>query len=267
MVLQEQFRRRLIKLLLVAFILAASFTGVYFYIIFTTRVNAIRTTIDILRGSVESGLVNSLSENLSGITAVFISQLVAFVVAVVSLVYGFWYVSGLYLLERRNAFIDPLTQIYNRKAIMFALDKELRRSIRFKHPLAVAIVDIDYFKVYNDTLGHPAGDKLLKKFSRILMNSVRKVDYFGRIGGEEFLIILPETNLKDGAKLVDRIRETVADTDFYGESKLPHKKVTISVGIAEFIVGGKIKRKDLIDRADERLYKAKHAGRNVVVSK
>ena len=128
-------------------------------------------------------------------------------------------------------------------------------------------VDIDYFKVYNDTLGHPAGDKLLKKFSRILMNSVRKVDYFGRIGGEEFLIILPETNLKDGAKLVDRIRETVADTEFYGESKLPHKKVTISVGIAEFIVGGKIKRKDLIDRADERLYKAKHAGRNVVVSK
>jgi len=81
------------------------------------------------------------------------------------------------------------------------------------------------------------------------------------------MIVLPETNLKEGTKLLDRLREVIEKTSFYGEDKLPHKNVTMSIGIAEFIVGGRIRRKELIDKADQRLYKAKHAGRNTVVNR
>jgi diguanylate cyclase (GGDEF)-like protein len=128
------------------------------------------------------------------------------------------------------------------------------------------MLDIDYFKVYNDKNGHVAGDKLLKKLAKILKNNIRKIDFVGRYGGEEFLLILPETNHTGAVALVEKIRKLISETKFIGSENQPEKKVTISVGVATF--HGEYKNKThLIESADALLYEAKKSGRNKLVNK
>ncbi len=148
---------------------------------------------------------------------------------------------------------DPLTGIANRRLLDMMLDRSLARSKRYGEPLSVVMVDIDYFKKFNDTHGHVEGDRLLCQVAKLFAGEIRQTDLVARYGGEEFLIMLPDANLDNGSIKAERIRQLIADTT----------KVTISLGVACYQDGIKDKE-DLINRADKALYAAKEAGRNQV---
>ena len=148
---------------------------------------------------------------------------------------------------------DPLTGIANRRLLDMMLDRSLARSKRYGEPLSVVMVDIDYFKKFNDTHGHVEGDRLLCQVAKLFAGEIRQTDLVARYGGEEFLIMLPDANLDNGSIKAERIRKLIADTT----------KVTISLGVACYQDGIKDKE-DLINRADKALYAAKEAGRNQV---
>ena len=150
---------------------------------------------------------------------------------------------------------DSLTGLQNRRYFDIALKNEVDRSRRFNRGLAVMMIDIDHFKEYNDTFGHPAGDEALKYVSACLLNNRRKADVVARVGGEEFAVILPETNLDGALDVANRIRMAVA-----GESEFK-RQLTVSVGITE-LSEAEYSIESLIQQADEALYKAKHTGRN-----
>jgi len=188
-------------------------------------------------------------------------------IAVFALLGSIWYTTQKYLVQKKNALLDSLTQLYNKKAILFHLRQELLRSERYGHPTTVALLDLDFFKKYNDTNGHIAGDNLLKRFARILHDEVREYDEIGRFGGEEFIIVFPETHIKDAAIVCERIRKAVSETKFYGQHKMPFGKITVSAGLAEIKGKRRIKQDTILNKADEFLYKAKEAGRNQVLYK
>ncbi|NDV21371.1 sensor domain-containing diguanylate cyclase [Desulfovibrio sp. JC022] len=161
-------------------------------------------------------------------------------------------------LMREMAITDELTGLPNRRGFYGEVEKLLWLSGRYKHPLVLAIFDIDYFKSINDNFGHPVGDEVLKKFSEIISGRIRKTDLLARIGGEEFVLVMPETPSEDALRLLDRLRKAVAEHEF------PHgEKVTVSVGFTGFY--GSEKLEGLMDIADKALYKAKADGRDRVV--
>jgi diguanylate cyclase (GGDEF)-like protein len=153
---------------------------------------------------------------------------------------------------------DELTSLYNRRKIMEILKIEIERANRYGYDLALIMADIDFFKRVNDTYGHNMGDVVLRKVSMILRNSLRKVDYVGRFGGEEFIIISPETSLQNAILLAERIRKIFNSFIIDGLNS----PVTLSFGISVYSAG-----KDMdtfINEADTALYEAKNNGRNQV---
>ncbi|MBM4144032.1 MAG: GGDEF domain-containing protein [Lentisphaerae bacterium] len=157
---------------------------------------------------------------------------------------------------------DGLTGLYNRKQADHILEVELERAVKFGLPLCLAMADIDRFKVFNDTFGHVAGDEALKRIAEVLGRSVRRQDVCARFGGEEFLMLLPETTLADAMGIAGRVRSAVEGFEFDAGQNGRSGRLTISVGIAEYVTGER--PRDLIARADAALYKAKNAGRNRV---
>ncbi len=157
---------------------------------------------------------------------------------------------------------DELTGALNRRMIMAALDDEMTRTRRSKMPCAVALIDLDHFKRVNDQFGHPAGDEALRTFAITTFANIRSIDKLGRYGGEEFLLILPETEANAAKRMLDRLRAIIAELDWSAIS--PGLTVTISAGIAT------IREDDSPDtvlaRADAALYRAKAAGRNQVLT-
>jgi len=139
------------------------------------------------------------------------------------------------------------------------------RAERYHRLLSLIIFDIDHFKKYNDANGHPAGNEVLKKIAEILKAEAREVDIVARYGGEEMVIILPETSRKRAAELADRIREKVSSATFAKMESQPLKKVTLSAGVATYPVDA-ANEESLIKKADSSLYVAKSQGRNQVVS-
>jgi diguanylate cyclase (GGDEF)-like protein len=145
---------------------------------------------------------------------------------------------------------------------MEVLTKEVARAERYQRPLALLMIDVDHFKRYNDTCGHLAGDEVLRKIATIFRRCTRESDCVGRYGGEEFLIILPETVGDDAGRIAERIRSHLAEEDFpFGPQKL---RITISGGIASFPRNGR-SPESLLKSADAALYEAKNRGRNRVV--
>ncbi len=163
------------------------------------------------------------------------------------------------------AFTDPLTELYNHRFFQETLLQEFTRSQRYKKPLSLMIIDIDFFKKFNDTYGHLVGDKVLKHVSAIFKSSMREqIDTVARYGGEEFGVILPETSLEGAAAFAERIRSKVEESFIQeGDKKL---KVTLSIGVSCISVTKCTKTSDLIEAADQALYKAKAEGRNQVQS-
>ncbi|MGC8754013.1 MAG: diguanylate cyclase [Thermosulfidibacteraceae bacterium] len=159
---------------------------------------------------------------------------------------------------KEQALFDSLTGAYNKKVFYDYLGLMMENARRYGEPLSVVVFDIDNFKRINDTYGHIFGDRVLVEIAKIVRNNIRRSDIFGRIGGEEFAIILPKTNVEEAVILAERIREAVSDHLF-----VHAVKITVSIGIAG------MKREDtpetLIARADSALYEAKRAGKNKVM--
>ncbi len=157
---------------------------------------------------------------------------------------------------------DALTGAHNRRSLFARLDLELERSARFEHAMAVALVDVDRFRQYNDAFGHPAGDAILRTVAGILGRSVRKVDLVARYGGEEFAVMLARADRPAALAAAEALRAAVHAANIpHGASEAG--RVTISVGIGVFPEDGR-DLGALIDAADAALYAAKRAGRNAV---
>ena len=157
------------------------------------------------------------------------------------------------------ATIDDMTQIWNRRYFMNAAEEEFERAQRYESEFSFLMVDADHFKKVNDEYGHAAGDAVLINLAKVMQNSVRKVDVVGRLGGEEFAILLPNTPEQEALALAERIRVAVENTPAeYQEHVLP---ITISIGLSSFRQQDK-HLDQLIQRADKALYQAKHQGRN-----
>jgi diguanylate cyclase (GGDEF)-like protein len=167
----------------------------------------------------------------------------------------------LHRIVERQALIDGLTGLANRRRSESALDEEIVRASRLGGELTLAILDIDHFKDVNDRYGHAAGDSVLKELALVLDRSLREIDTAGRWGGEEFALILPGTDTAGGARLCERIRQTLADRHIPIEGGTT-VSVTASFGVAGFAAAGS--RERLLAAADEALYRAKRGGRNRV---
>jgi diguanylate cyclase (GGDEF)-like protein len=157
--------------------------------------------------------------------------------------------------------IDELTGVYNRRFILEKLESEIEISKRYHSPLSIIILDIDNFKDINDNLGHLAGDKVLIKTSETIRNSLRESDNFGRIGGEEFIIVLPNTDLEKAHMCGERIRTNISSQSFEQHDYV----VTVSGGIASYVYNESME--SFFKRADNLLYKAKKTGKNLILSK
>ncbi len=163
---------------------------------------------------------------------------------------------------RRLAFTDGLTSLANYRWFHTRLQQEIERADRYHRPLSLIMLDIDYFKAYNDTHGHPQGDAILTQVAKLLKQMSRSSDMVARYGGEEFALILPETDHFSAEALGNRLREEIEQFRFAGEEHLPSKMLTISVGIATHNRYGD--KETLIAAADAELYRAKREGRNRV---
>lgn len=265
MVLKRDFTRRVNKLILISFSVFLVAIAAYFLMSFQTQINIIDSVMLSIRGELDRTLWNSLQSSINGMYFLFTTQLITFIIAIISLLFAFYYTSQRYLAERKNSLVDSLTNLYNRKAVFFELKRELKKSERFNHPTSVAMLDIDFFKKYNDRNGHVAGDRLLRRFGRILKKETREYDIVGRFGGEEFIIVFPETDLKTASEVAERIRKKIQETNFHGSNKMPGKKVTVSIGIAQVPPQTKMRRDTIVKKADKNLYEAKNTGRNQVI--
>lgn len=153
---------------------------------------------------------------------------------------------------------DPLTGGYNRRFIFARLDEMLKYAEMTCTPLSVAVIDLDHFKDINDTYGHPAGDRLLQHFVAQTQRNLRDTDLLGRIGGEEFLLLLPETSLPDAMQMVERLRRAIGET--VALSEWPDVRCNFSAGLTG--AGSADTVSSLFQRADEAVYCAKQSGRN-----
>lgn len=155
------------------------------------------------------------------------------------------------------ASIDPLTLISNRRKFDDMLHYELDRDSRYHNGLSLIFCDLDHFKAINDVYGHKTGDDVLKQFTRLISSHIRKTDTFSRWGGEEFALLLPDTNITRATKIAEKLRKETERYDFPCVGK-----VTASFGVSQFIAGDD--ESTLIKRADKALYNSKQNGRNRV---
>jgi two-component system, cell cycle response regulator len=161
----------------------------------------------------------------------------------------------------KQALVDGLTGLANRRLCASALDKELARAERFDEPLALVLADLDDFKSINDRFGHPTGDEVLEVFADLLRGNIREIDLAGRWGGEEFVLLLPETDLEGGRKLAERIRHALPEHELVGPDG-DRFRVTASFGVAAFPDAPS--QDQLVAAADAALYDAKRSGKNRV---
>lgn len=164
--------------------------------------------------------------------------------------------------RREESTRDPLTGIFNRRFMWEWLLPQLKHAQRHKAPLTCLMIDIDRFKDLNDAYGHHVGDEVLKHFTAIITKSLRESDIIVRYGGEEFVTLLPECNLKNGRIAAERIRQAVTHSR---HASLKPTELTCSIGVATFDPAKPITGQELLTQADKALYKAKNAGRNRVV--
>ena len=166
---------------------------------------------------------------------------------------------------KKLAVTDGLTGAFNYRFFKEQLTKEVIRAERHNKNVSIIMLDIDYFKNYNDTNGHPAGDAVLKTIAEILSKNIRNIDIAARYGGEEFALILVETNKASAGIVANKLKRLIEYYKFYHEETQPNGKLTVSMGVATFPENGKMPD-DLVAFADKRLYKAKKQGRNKVIS-
>jgi len=160
---------------------------------------------------------------------------------------------------------DGLTALHNHRHFQEALALEIQRAKRYHSQCSIVFMDVDNFKIYNDTHGHPQGDRLLRTLAEILSSQLRSSDLAARYGGEEFVLMLPETPKEGAIKIAETLRQRVEAHDFPGGEKQPLGRVTISLGVACFPDDGD-EPASVLEYADQGLYRAKHGGKNRVVA-
>ena len=160
---------------------------------------------------------------------------------------------------------DDLTGLYNRRYFNQRFEREVQRAKRYRRPLSIIMVDIDYFKNYNDINGHLLGDDVLKKVAMLIESNLRKADIVARYGGEEFVILLPEIDKSHADQVAEKLRRTIELKNFPKEQYQPNKNITISLGLAT-LPDDSTNSRELIEFADRALYRAKAEGRNRVVA-
>src|SRR5205823_4007405 len=161
---------------------------------------------------------------------------------------------------------DQLTGLHNRRYMTGQLGALVSRAARGGEPVSALMIDIDHFKKINDSFGHDIGDEVLQEFAVRLASNVRAVDLPCRYGGEEFVVIMPETSLEDAGRIAERIRRHVAGSPFRVAGGSELLSVTISIGVAATTGEGDF-AEALLKRADEAVYEAKASGRNMVIAK
>jgi diguanylate cyclase (GGDEF)-like protein len=154
--------------------------------------------------------------------------------------------------------VDELTGAFNRRCIMRMLEEEISRAHRLNAPCAIALIDLDWFKRINDAYGHPTGDEVLRTFAITMFANVRAIDRFGRYGGEEFLLVLPDTTQQSAVGMLDRLRAIIAELEWSAFSA--GMSVTMSAGVT--VLRAKENSDNVLARADSALYAAKAQGRN-----
>ena len=177
------------------------------------------------------------------------------------------YQSGLKLKEAYRrieelAELDELTGSFNRRCIMRLLEEQIVHAGRTSEPCSIALIDLDWFKRINDAFGHPTGDEVLRTFAITVFANIRPVDRFGRYGGEEFLLVLPDTDEQSAARILERLRAIIVELDWSAFS--PSMRVTISAGVATLRVNET--SDSLLARADSALYDGKARGRNRIIA-
>jgi diguanylate cyclase (GGDEF)-like protein len=163
---------------------------------------------------------------------------------------------------RALACTDGLTGLYNHRQFMQMLEEQLNRAERYAEPLSLLMFDVDNFKKFNDTYGHPTGDKVLITVGCVLRKSLRSFDLSFRYGGEEFVAILPDTDIKQAVRVAERIRSTIERESKRMLTGVADHGVTVSVGVASYPRDGS--GAELLDVVDKLLYKAKAGGKNMV---
>jgi diguanylate cyclase (GGDEF)-like protein len=154
--------------------------------------------------------------------------------------------------------VDELTGAFNRRCIMRMLEEEISRAHRLNAPCAIALIDLDWFKRINDAYGHPTGDEVLRTFAITMFANVRAIDRFGRYGGEEFLLVLPDTTQQSAVGMLDRLRAIIAELEWSAFSA--GMSVTMSAGVT--VLRANENSDNVLARADSALYAAKAQGRN-----
>lgn len=166
-----------------------------------------------------------------------------------------------YQAARRMATTDHLTGLANHRYFMEQLQMEFIRARRYQNWLSLILIDIDYFKQYNDLNGHLAGDRVLKRVAKTIKKSVREMDLVARWGGEEFALLLPESNIDSGMIVAEKVRREVEAMSIRNQKQQPNGNLTISLGVTANDTEVKTYR-EMFKRADTALYEAKHEGRN-----
>lgn len=162
---------------------------------------------------------------------------------------------------QRMSYLDDLTGLFNQKYMGLVLESEIHRSQRDKQKFSVLFMDVDYFKSVNDSRGHWVGSRLLVEIGRVLQESLRKSDYAFRYGGDEFVVVLPQTDGEHASQAAERIRSVIEKTDFLIDGE--HIKLTLSIGLAVYPDHAQT-YKDIVKMADEAMYCGKNKSRNVV---
>jgi diguanylate cyclase (GGDEF)-like protein len=158
--------------------------------------------------------------------------------------------------------MDPTLNCFNRRNFLELAEQEIARASRYHHPLSLMILDVDHFKEINDSSGHLYGDQVLKQIVDVFTKTIRKTDILGRYGGDEFVILFPETSMRGAIEIAERLRQKVEQITMTEKNET--MKITISGGLAclEPMGANHMKLKDIMDEADKALYQAKAEGRN-----
>ena len=165
---------------------------------------------------------------------------------------------------KERAFVDDVTEVYNVRYLMQAVDREIHRAERYGQPMTVLFLDLDRFKLVNDRHGHLVGSRALRRLSTVLQSCIRQVDTLARYGGDEFTILLVDTGHEAAVEISERIRRAVEGTLFEAGRDSPFR-LSISIGVASYPSDGR-DRIALLDQADKAMYRAKSFGRNCVCS-
>jgi diguanylate cyclase (GGDEF)-like protein len=168
--------------------------------------------------------------------------------------------SSMNLVLEQLSITDGLTKLHNHRYFQESISKECRRSLRSKDPLSLILVDIDYFKKWNDRLGHAGGDEILRRLAEVMNQCIRDTDILTRYGGEEFALLALDTDLAGATDLGEKIRQAVEEENFITDVPSEKETLTVSVGVASFHGDATL----LFADADTALYSAKDSGRNRV---